>query len=335
MHCLRLNRLFFYLLICTSTWPSPVLSQSNTLGVIANISDEEKLAIGDLFEEDTKIKIKWDNFKGLKALRIQASQEASNSVIYAIDPATLKQLKLQGMLNRLKSTPRSAVCVKCTDPDHYWTGIDFSPIAFLINSRALKNHQLEEPLSWTDLKNPKYFHLIAFPSPYSYPAGSTALMTLVKVFGSDPSKSLFSALDVNVNTYNAGSNSCLKQLYMREIAICVTFAAELVKSAGDNERDEAVHINYPREGTGAVLEGAGVLRHGPDPEKAQVFINWLQSERFQKTLERWGKLPLVHSRSPFKQKGGQLRYTSVSSHPDAEEVVIREFVTVCRHRRCM
>lgn len=242
--------------------------------------------------DDTVNKLVADGFAKATGIRVdvvstgsgvlvrRVASEAANpqgDVIWGIS-ATLLRLA-SPYLQAYSAKGREAVPAQFRDPNDLWLGTNIQVVAIGQNSKAID--KANGPKSWADLLDPKWKGKLAFADPANSGFSFAAATTLLSLWGEgDAAWAKMDRLVANAKILNR-STQVFDGTGSGEYPLGITleYAGFLWAHNG-----APVTVVYPAEGTFAGVEGAAVLKGGPNPETARKLVDYLASKEVQEML---------------------------------------------------
>ncbi len=167
-------------------------------------------------------------------------------------------------------------------------------LGWAINDRLLKSKSLPAPRVWTDLADPRFRGLVAYPNPSTSGTGYTMLATLVQLFGEQGAFDLLKRVHRNITEYTR-SGAAPGQLAGRgEIAIGITFIHDAVDQV---LQGFPIVYNAPSDGTGYEIGGLSLVKATPNRANAMAFINWALTPAAQSLAASQGQSYQIPSNS--------------------------------------
>jgi iron(III) transport system substrate-binding protein len=154
---------------------------------------------------------------------------------------------------------------KGEQPKYY--GFSMPLQAFIINTRLLTPDQY--PKTWKDLANPKYKGEIILANPALSGSAYSQIYQIFKLYGDETLKVL-----ADNAVFTASSGTVPESVARGEYAIGVTGEANI---ADYIQRGSPVAYVYPLDGTGARFDASGIIKNGPNPKSAELFMDFLTS----------------------------------------------------------
>lgn len=176
------------------------------------------------------------------------------------------------------------------DPNHIWVGESPLPMVLFYNKELLARDGMDAPKTWADLLNPEWKGKIAYCSPSKSGSAYTQLCTMLfghggKEEGWDFIKKFYANLDGKLLD---SSSKCHKMVADGEFHVGLTLEKAAVKYADDQN----VAFVYPEDGTSAVPDGVALVKNGPNPDNAKLFIDFVTSAEAQTSQsQNWGRRP--------------------------------------------
>jgi iron(III) transport system substrate-binding protein len=180
-------------------------------------------------------------------------------------------------------TPRGFAKVpnRYKDADGAWTGVYVGALAIFVNTRTLAAKGLPEPTSWADLTNPIYKGQISMAHPETSGTAYTFLATILQLHGKNEEAGFnyFADLDHNVIFYERAGAAPVRIVGRGEMAIGIAFSHDVVAAIEDGFNE--LKLIFPSEGTGYEIGGMALIKHGPEQELGQEFMDWAMTEKAQ------------------------------------------------------
>ncbi|MBR0787816.1 extracellular solute-binding protein [Bradyrhizobium manausense] len=244
----------------------------------ANDDTVNKL-VADGFAKATGIKVDVVS-TGSGVLVRRITSEATNpqgDVIWGVS-ATILRLA-SPYLQPYPAKDREAVPAQFRDPKDLWLGTNIQVVVIGQNTKAID--KASGPKSWADLLDPKWKGKLAFTDPSNSGFSYAAATLLLSQWGEgDAGWAKMSQLLANAKVLNR-STQVFEGVGSGEYPLGITleYAGFLWAHNG-----APVSVIYPAEGTHAVVEGAAILKGGPNTEAAKQLIDYLASRDVQETL---------------------------------------------------
>ncbi|WP_234681652.1 extracellular solute-binding protein [Bradyrhizobium monzae] len=244
----------------------------------ANDDTVNKL-VSDGFAKATGIKVDVVS-TGSGVLVRRITSEAANpqgDVIWGVS-ATILRLA-SPYLQAYPAKGREAVPAQFRDAGDLWLGTNIQVVVIGENTKAIDKDN--GPKSWADLLDPKWKGKLAFTDPSNSGFSYAAATLLLSQWGEgDAAWTKMGQLLANAKVLNR-STQVFEGVGSGEYPLGITleYAGFLWAHNG-----APVNVVYPAEGTHAVVEGAGILKGGPNTEAAKQLIDYLASKDVQEML---------------------------------------------------
>ena len=244
------------------------------------------------FEAETGTRVKWVRMSSGEVLaRIKAEAKTPQMGLWlggtAADYVAAKQ---ENLLEPYVPQMDFTLAPEQHDPQGYWTGFYSGVIGFASNTKFLAAHGLNPPGSWQDLLNPAFQGQIGVAYPYTSSTAYTLVTSLVVMMGEDPAFDYLKKLDGQVHHYNKSGPACVTQVGLGELGVGIAYAHDILTKGV--AKGYPVALSFPKEGSGGELGAMALIRGGPDQAQARRFMDWMLTERAQKLMQNWRRMPL-------------------------------------------
>lgn len=233
------------------------------------------------FTKDTGIAVEGiEAGSGVLFRRIASErQKPLGDVVWGVSRALLQSNK--ALLAPYASPNKAATPVDFRDPDDLWIGTNVHLLVILQNTKTLS--AAEGPKSWADLLDPKWKGKIAFTDPANSGSAFTNMTMLVQLWGpGDAGWEKVSHLLANTKVLNR-STLVFQGVGNGEFPLGISLEyAGLQWAAGG----APVKVIYPQDGTVAQMEGAGIIRGGPNAEAAKKFVDYVTRKDVREAIVR-------------------------------------------------
>jgi iron(III) transport system substrate-binding protein len=198
-------------------------------------------------------------------------------VFSSTDASHYLLLKEKG--NLVKYIPENASKIFKTfqgiDPDGFFTVTGVSLVAITYNTDKVKAG--DAPKNWTDLVDPKWTDQVAVGSPnYSGMVGVWAVL-MSKLYGWD----FFAKLKAVRPLIGRSIDDSVTLLNSGERKVAAADPATTLRSAA---KGNPLAVIYPTDGALAVVEPSGIIKGGPSPNAAKLFMEFLLSPESYRVL---------------------------------------------------
>jgi iron(III) transport system substrate-binding protein len=257
---------------------SAAFAQQKVVLYSANDDTVNKLVAED-FTKKTGIQVDVISTGSGVLLRRLASEAANpqGDVIWGVSATVLRVANTY--LQAYPAQGREAVPEPFRDAGNLWVGTNIQIVIISQNTKSID--KANGPKGWTDLLDPKWKGKLAFTDPANSGFSYAAATTLLSLWGdNDDAWTKMNALLANAKVLNRST-----QVFDGNgsgeypLGISLEYAGFLWAHNG-----APVSVIYPSEGTVALVEGAGILKGGPNPEAAKKLVDYLASKETQEML---------------------------------------------------
>jgi iron(III) transport system substrate-binding protein len=147
-------------------------------------------------------------------------------------------------------------------------GFSFNIQAFIVNTDRIPLK--DAPQSWKDLGESKYKGEVVMANPALSGSAYAQLFQMVGLYGWD-----FVNAVRQVTTFVPSSTLVYTFVGRGEFGIGVTGEGNVFTEKAKGNPVEAV---YPSEGTGLRFDASGIIKGGPNPQNARIFMDWLTTK---------------------------------------------------------
>jgi iron(III) transport system substrate-binding protein len=147
-------------------------------------------------------------------------------------------------------------------------GFSFNIQAFIINTDRVPLR--EAPKSWKDLGDSKWRGEVVMANPALSGSAYAQLFQMVGLYGWDHVNAVR-----RVTTFVPSSTLVFTFVGRGEFAIGVTGEGNVFTEKAKGNPVAAV---YPSEGTGLRFDASGIIKGGPNPQNARIFMDWVTTK---------------------------------------------------------
>ena len=147
-------------------------------------------------------------------------------------------------------------------------GFSFNIQAFIVNTDVVP--LAEAPKTWQDLGDKKWRGKIVLANPALSGSAYAQLFQMVHLYGWD-----FINKVRKVSTFVPKSTLVYTFVGRGEFAIGVTGEGNVF---GEINKGHPVAAVYPADGTGLRFDASGIIKGGPNPDNAKIFMDWLTTK---------------------------------------------------------
>ena len=165
------------------------------------------------------------------------------------------------------------------EPDGRWFTIHSLTVAFLVNTRLVKN----VPQSWADLLKPEYKNSVVYLDPRSTGVGQ--VITFAANFGNGgdmnnikPGLDYLGRLHRSGNVLRVLGTTPYAQFLKGEIPIWISYENDGLKAKHLDGLGDAVAVVIPKEASAAAPYGISLVERGPNPNSGKLWLNFIMTD---------------------------------------------------------
>ena len=263
--------------------PAEEKAPSGTVTVyVAHNADQYNTVIQE-FQELYDIEVLAVSLGGGDALQRVAAEAANPQCDVVWGPTTDSLEAYKDYFQPFVSSEADAIPQALNDPDHLWTAESQQPSVLMYNKDLVSEEDV--PKTWEDLLDPKWEGKIASANPGSsssaYTILCTAIMSTSKDKNYDEGWSYVEKLAKNI-IISGGSSSVYKGVADGEYPLGLTLEQlAYVEVSADPEKTGMVYLE---NGSSNAPDGFAMVKDCPDPENAEIFMNFLLSKECQQIM---------------------------------------------------
>ncbi len=202
---------------------------------------------------------------GVGQLTTRIEAEASNPRGDVFFGASVESFEnLLDLLVPYTSPNENLYDAKFIQADHKYYGYSQPLQAFVVNTDLMPLD--EAPKSWADLADPKYQGKIIMANPSLSGSAYAQLAQMLQLHGWDLVEQV-----VKNTQFVTSSQLVFENVARGEIEIGITGESNIAMLINDGWDVAAV---YPSEGTGLRFDAMGIIKGGPNPDSAKVFMDF-------------------------------------------------------------
>lgn len=206
---------------------------------------------------------------GVGELFTRMTAEAKNPrgdvIICASTEAILAQPEL---LQRYDSTEKAKFSADAIVDNGLAYGCSLALQAFVVNTKQLD--EASSPKSWKDLADPRFADKLTLANPSTSGSAYAQLAQMLQLYGWDY---IGKVLD-NASIVTA-SETVFNDVARGEKQVGVSNESNLQRIL---EEGNPIRIVYPTDGTAFRYDASAIIRGGPNPENAKLFLDFLNSK---------------------------------------------------------
>lgn len=165
------------------------------------------------------------------------------------------------------------------DPDGRWFTIHSLTVAFVVNTKLVKN----VPQSWADLLKPEYKNSIVYLDPRSTGVGQVLVFAANFGAGGDmsnvqPGLDYLGKLHQSGNVLRVLGTTPYAQFIKGEIPIWISYENDGLKAKHVDGLGDAVAVVIPKEASAAAPYGISLVEKGPNPNAGKLWLNLIMTD---------------------------------------------------------
>lgn len=251
--------------------------------VYASVDEANAKSILDAFTADTGIKAAFVHLSSGPAYsRIKAEANNPQADVWLGAPNENHIMaKDNGLTVAYKSAALDKLGDQFKDPEGYWRSFYMNPMAFGVNTEALKKAGAPMPNSWADLTKPVYKGLIQAPTPQASGTAYNIVTSLVASKGEDAAFAYMAELNRNIQTYTSSGTGPSKAVAVGQCAIGIQFTPAFFQFIAEGY---PLKVIFPEEGVGFEAPAVSILKGAKNMDSAKTLVDWLVSKAGQDVL---------------------------------------------------
>jgi len=165
------------------------------------------------------------------------------------------------------------------DPEGRWFTIHSLTIAFIVNTKRVKN----VPQSWADLLKPEYKNSIVYLDPRSTGVGQVLTFAANFANGGDmnnvkPGVDYLGRLHKAGNVLRVLGTTPYAQFVKGEIPIWISYENDGLKAKYTDGLGDSVAVVIPKEASVAAPYAISLVERGPNPNAGKLWLNFIMTE---------------------------------------------------------
>ncbi|MCR8725096.1 extracellular solute-binding protein [Frigidibacter sp. ROC022] len=173
-----------------------------------------------------------------------------------------------GLFEPYDSTELANFSEDVVAPDHSFYGCSMPLQAFIVNTNLLSEDQY--PRTWEALADPMYKDKLVMANPSLSGSAYAQLAQMLQLYGWDMAEKV-----MDNARFVTSSQSVFQDVGRGEIEIGITGEVNVKTMMDDGF---PVTIIYPEDGTGLRFDASGIIKGGPNPENAKLFLDFANSK---------------------------------------------------------
>jgi thiamine transport system substrate-binding protein len=172
------------------------------------------------------------------------------------------------------------------DSSHHVIPFDYGNIAIVYNKQWFSEQNLSVPRNFTDLLQPEYKDTLIVEDPRTSSTGFAFLLWTIAVYGDTGNttyRDLWEDLDSTIYHTTSGWDTAYAMYFEGEAPMVVSYATDPAYSIHYYEDNSSGAI-IMEEGGFAQIEGMGIIKDARHRETAELYMEYMLSEDFQKEI---------------------------------------------------
>lgn len=168
------------------------------------------------------------------------------------------------------------------DPEGKWFTIHSLTIAFVVNTKLVKN----VPQSWADLLKPEYKNTVVYLDPRSTGVGQ--VLTFAAAYGNGGNvDNVQPGIDYLGKLHAAGSvlrvvgTTPYAQFVKGEIPVWISYENDGLKAKFTDGLGDQVAVVIPKEASVAAPYAISLVKNGPNPNAGKLWLNFIMTDMGQ------------------------------------------------------
>ena len=165
------------------------------------------------------------------------------------------------------------------DPDGKWFTIHTLTVAFVVNTKLVKN----VPQSWADLLKSEYKNTVVYLDPRSTGVGQVIAFAANFGMGGDmdniqPGMDYLGKLQQSGNVLRVLGTTPYAQFVKGEIPIWISYENDGLKAKYTDGLGDAVAVVIPKEASAAAPYAISLVEKAPNPNAGKLWLNFIMTD---------------------------------------------------------
>ena len=265
---------------CISTKPQYKSKKNKELIIYSAYEEEQVLEYISGFKEeypDIEVNLIIDSHGIISAKVLSERDNPQADLVWGLSAINIIDLEGKGLLSPYKSKNIDEVKEQFKDDNEvpYWSGLDATETAFVVNYKELEELGIPIPKSFEDLIKAEYKGLITMPNPASSGTGYFTVSAIIQMLGEEKGFEYMNKLHENIGVYTHSGSKPSKLAGSGEYPIGISFGYRGIMQMANGE---PVKVVFPKEGSGWDLESIALVNKVNVKEEAKLFYDWALSK---------------------------------------------------------
>ena len=277
----RLAAAFLIVATALAFGGTPARAQGKLVVYSANDANLDRFVF-EAFTRETGIEVEpVEGGSGVVFRRIASERERPlGDIVWGVSRALLNANR--ALLAPYASKNKDAVPAQFRDSEDHWIGNNLHLLVILQNTKLIPADQ--GPKSWADLMKPEWKGKVAFTDPANSGSAYSNLTMLAQMWGpGEAGWEKVSQLLANTRVLNR-SSLVFQGVGNGEFALGMSLEYAGVQWASNGA---PVKVVYPSDGTIAQMEGVGIIKGGPNPAAAKLFVDYITRKDVREAILRF------------------------------------------------
>jgi putative spermidine/putrescine transport system substrate-binding protein len=180
------------------------------------------------------------------------------------------------------------------EPEGRWFTIHQLTIAFLVNTKLVKN----VPQSWADLLKSEYKNTVVYLDPRTTGQGQVIVFAANYAAGGDmdnvqPGIDYLAKLHKAGNVQRVEGTTPYAKFIKGEIPIWIGYENDGLKAKHQDGMGDGIEVAIPKEASVAAPYAISLVKNGPNPNAAQLWLNFIMTDKGQTVFAQGFVRPAV------------------------------------------
>jgi iron(III) transport system substrate-binding protein len=258
-----------------------------TVVVYTSVDDVFARPIGEQFQKQTGIEVKLvpdteeTKSTGLLNRLIAEKSRPVADVFWSGDPVRAAVLKAKGISAPFKAANAADTTGRFSDPAGHWAALSARARVLIVNTNVVPT--ADSPRSLQAFLDPKWKGKACLANPLF---GTTSMhaAALFETMGEAKAKAFFEGLRGNRVKMLSSNGEVKRRVAAGEFAFGLTDTDDASVAVQEGKPVVVVYPDQDTMGTLIVPNAAVLIAHGPNPENARKFIDYLLSAAVEQAL---------------------------------------------------
>jgi len=181
----------------------------------------------------------------------------------------------------LKRVPQQYAGMDVYDPEQRWFGACLAGFGILTNDKVLEFLDISPPREWKALGQPRYFTWVSSADPRQSGSMHMVYEIILQAYGWEEGWETVMRIGANCRAFSGQASDVPREVSAGEAACGMAIDTYALRAVAEAGRDR-MSFHLPEGLTVVNPDAIGVLKGAPHPELAELFVQFVLSERGQK-----------------------------------------------------